>query len=222
VRALAGLALLLAVPAAAAAQPYAGTSAPHRGSIEVSGGALWTRGYDAGGSSATLTRNPTTGTAPLTLFAVTSEMLSATGGDARVGIFLGRRLSAEAGIQYSRAVLRAHVTGDFETAPDTDVDGLVTSYLAGGSLVYHLGGGHLVPYVLGGGGYLRQLHDANTDLLTGHEIHAGGGVKYWPGTGARRLGLRIEAQGSSRNKSAAFTQKRRVVPAVTAGLVFLF
>ena len=211
---------LAAVPARAAAQPYVGTSAPHKGSFEASGGVSWTGGYDAGSAIATLTRPGST--TPLTLFSESARMLSATGGVARLGIFLGRRVSAEATFEYSRPILRAHVTSDFESAAGTDVDGIVTTYLGGGSLLYHFGDGRFVPFVSGGGGYLRQLHEENSELLTGTEVHAGGGLKYWLGTGGRRFGLRVDAGLSARSKAMAFEQKRRIVPAFGAGIAFLF
>jgi hypothetical protein len=140
----------------------------------------------------------------------------------QLGIYLGRRVSVEAAFQYSRPILRASVTSDFEAAPDTDADEKLTTYVVGGSLLYHFGTGRLVPFVSGGGGYLRQLHEENSDLLTGSEIHAGGGVKYWLGTGTHRFGLRVDAQASARSKSVAFEQKRRILPSVAAGLTFQF
>ena len=94
--------------------------------------------------------------------------------------------------------------------------------LIAGSLLYHFGEGRVVPFVSGGGGYLRQLDEDNADVLTGNELHAGGGLKVWFGTGANRLGLRLDAQASSRSKSAGFEQKRRILPVLGAGLIYLF
>jgi hypothetical protein len=111
---------------------------------------------------------------------------------------------------------------DFELAPDTDADEIITSYLVGGSLLYHFGEGRMAPFVSGGGGYLRQLHEANAELLTGTEVHAGAGVKYWLGSGAHRFGLRVEGAVSARSRSVAFEQKRRVLPIVTGGLCYQF
>jgi len=161
-------------------------------------------------------------TLPLTLFAVNGRMLSAPGADAHLGLFLSSRVSLEGAFQYSRPILRARVTDDFESAADTDVDGVVVTYLARGSLLYHFGGGRLVPFVSGGGGYLRQIDNENSDLVTGTEIHAGGGLKYWFGSGGRRLGLRIDAGVAARSKSVAFEQKRRIVPAIGGGVAFQF
>lgn len=214
------LACLLALPAFASAQPYIGTDAPHRGTLELGGGLVWTRGYDAGSATAEETR-PVSGL-PLTLFAVSGSVLDAPGAGAQLGIYLGRRVSVEAAFQYSRPILRAHVTSDFEAAPDTDADEKLTTYVVGGSLLYHFGAGRLVPFVSGGGGYLRQLHEENSDLLTSTEVHAGGGVKFWMGQGERRFGLRVEAQASARDKTAAFEQKQRIVPSLAAGVTFLF
>jgi len=218
---LLAFAFALALPAAVSAQPYIGATGPHRGTLELGGGAVWTGGYDAGSADATLTR-PATGAAPLTLFSVEGSVRSTPGAGAHFGVYLGRRVSVEATFQYSRPILRVRVTSDFELAPDTDANGTVTSYLAGGSLLYHFGEGRVVPFVSGGGGYLRQLHEANAELLTGTEVHAGGGLKYWLGTGANRFGLRVGAEVSARSKSVAFEQKRRIVPSVTAGLTYQF
>ena len=206
---------------AASAQPtYIGKTSPHRWTVEIGAGAVWTGGYDAGNTIATLTRPGST--TPLTLFAVNSRLLSAPGAAAQLGLFLSSRVSVEGAFHYSRPILRARITDDFESAPDTDVDGVVVTYLAQGSLLYHFGGGRFVPFVSGGGGYLRQIDDENSDLVTGTEIHGGGGLKYWFGSGGRRLGLRFDAAVSSRSKSVAFEQKRRIVPVVGAGIAFQF
>jgi hypothetical protein len=214
-----GFAFLLALPAIAGAQPYVGTSAPHRGSFEVGGGAVWTGGYDAGSASANET---SAGTAPLTLFVVDGSVKSGPGAAIQVGVYLGRRVSVEATFWYTRPILQARLTSDFESAADVDAESTITSYLMGGSFLYHFGDGRFVPFVSGGGGYLRQLHENNADLLTGTELHGGGGLKYWMGSGTHRVGLRLEAQASSRSKAVAFEQKRRIVPGFVAGLAVLF
>jgi hypothetical protein len=212
--------VMMTIAREASAQPYIGSTGSDRGTVEIGAGGEWTGGYDAGSANATETRPG--GGPPLTLFTVSSRMLSAPGAWVQVGVFLARRVSAEATFHYGRPVLRARITNDFESAPDTDADGTVTSYLFGGSLLYHFGDGRFAPFVSGGGGYLRQLHEANSDLLTGTEVHAGGGIKAWLGTGGHRFGLRVDAQVSARSKSAAFEQKRRIVPTFGAGVEYQF
>ena len=221
-QALLMMTMTLLTPLAAAAQPYSGNASPRAGSFEVSGGAAWTRGYDAGSADALLTRPGAAGTPPLTLFNVTGTVESGPGAVARLGVYLARRVSVEATIEFSRPVLRAHLGDDFELATDTDAEETITSYLAGGSLLYHFGAGRIVPFVSGGGGYLRQLHEENAELLSGTEIHGGGGIKYWFGTGRHRFGLRADAQVSSRSQAVAFEQKRRVLPSFSVGVAYLF
>jgi hypothetical protein len=220
-RVLVAFLVVAALPKMAYAQPvYIGKSMPHRGTFEIGAGGVWIGGYDAGSTNATVTRPGST--TPLTLFAVNSRMQTAPGAHAHLGLFLSSRVSLEGAFQYSRPILRARVTSDFESAPDTDVDGVVVTYLARGSLLYHFGSGRLVPFVSGGGGYLRQIDDENSDLVTGAEIHAAGGLKFWFGSGGRRLGLRFDAGVSARRKSVAFEQKSRIVPAAGAGIAFQF
>jgi hypothetical protein len=215
-------ALVVCVARVTSAQPYAGSTGPGAGSFEVTGGVLWNGSYDAGSANANLSRNPTTGAAPLTEFQAEGRMLSAPGADLHLGVYLGRRISAEATFQYTKPTLRASLTNDFESADPVDADETISSYLIGGSLLYHFGEGRFVPFVAGGAGYLRQLHSGNTEALTGTEVHAGGGVKYWFGGGTHRLGLRVDAQASARDKAIAFEQKRRVVPSLAAGITYLF
>ena len=206
----------------AAAQTYPGTPGPHGGTIEIGGGVVWIGGYDAGDASATETSNSSTGAPPLTLFASTGRVAAVTGVDARAAVYLGSRAAVEGLFQLSQPELRLRLTSDFENAADVTAVGGTSAYVFGGSLVYHFGSGRVVPFVLGGGGYLRQLDEDNAEVLTGSEVHGGGGVKMWFGTGARALGLRVDAQVSSRSRSAGFEEKRRILPVVGAGLIFRF
>lgn len=217
---MAVLAMLL--PAFASAQPYLGTSAPRAGSLEISGGVVWTAGYDAGSRDATESRNSATGGEPLTLFSSSARVSPAAGIEGRAGVYLGARVSAEAAFQFSRPSLRVTLGDDFENATAKEAVGGLSSYLIGGSVLYHFGRGRVVPFVMGGAGYLRQLDEDNAEVLTGNELHGGGGVKVWFGTGQSRFGVRLDARASSRSRSAGFEQKRRVLPVVGAGLVYLF
>jgi hypothetical protein len=219
---LIGLAVLLVVSSRAAAQPYLGDAGPHGGSLELGGGAVWIGGYDAGSRSALESPNSSSGAPPLTLFTTSSRVAPALGGEVRLGIYFGRRMSAEGTFQISRPALRTAIADDFENAAPLTAEEMVSSYVAGGSLLYHFGTGRLVPFALGGAGYVRQLHEGGGVVLTGTEIRAGGGVKYWIGQGAHRFGFRVDAHASFRSKSVGFEEKRRIVPVVAAGITYLF
>ena len=201
---------LLLVPVHAAAQ-----------GIEVSGGAVWLGGYESGSLNATETANSSTGGSPITLFTSSSRVTSTTGFDVRAAVGLGSRLAVEGVFQFAQPKLRTSLGSDFENAlPETAV-GTYSSYVLGGSLVYHFGSGRIVPFALGGGGYLRYLDEDNAEVVTGNEAHGGGGVKIWLDAN-RHFGIRADAQVSSRSKSPGFEEKRRTLPAVSAGLTYRF
>ena len=205
------LVLLVCLPWAADAQTF-----------EIGGSVAWTAGYDAGDLSAFETLNSSTGAPPLTLFTTSSKMRPAAGAEARVGVNLSSKVAIEGRFRISRPTLETHVADDYENADPVTAEETVTSYLVGGSLLYHFGSGAFVPFVAGGGSYLRELHEDNAVVLTGAEIHAGGGLKYWLGKGEHRFGLRIDAQASSRSKSIGFEDKRRLLPVFGAGVTYVF
>jgi hypothetical protein len=102
----------------------------------------------------------------------------------------------------------------------------LSQYVFDGSAVWHFvkgsGSGRAVPFVYGGAGYLRELHEGDTLVEEGAEFHLGGGVKWWLGSGRRRFGLRGEAGLSIRDGGFDFEDGRRVVPTVYGSLVYAF
>jgi len=213
-------AMALATPATARAQGPA-RDLPHTGTFEISGGVLWTGGYGFDTALANETRNPSTGSSPLTLFQGEPEFTRGLGFNARVGFFFGPRFSVEGGLEVTRPSLDVRTSGDFESATDTTAESPLTEYIVEGSALYHFGSGSFVPFVVAGGGYLRQvLEDAST-IETGNEVHGGGGVKYWF---SRRLGVRAEARASSRSGGLSLdaSNKRRLVPTFSVGASYLF
>jgi hypothetical protein len=215
--------MVLLVCSTARAQRYIGSTAPRRGSVEASASVLWAGGYDAGSQSAVETSNSSNSAAPgLTLFTTSSRVRPSPGIEGRIGVYLSARLAVEGALQIARPVLESRLGDDFEGATPTTADTTVTSYIGAGSLLYHFGRGQLQPFVSGGGGYLRQLSEHNAEVVTGSEIHAGGGVKYWFQARRRHFGLRGDAQASWRSKPIGFEAQRRVVPVVSGGLVYLF
>jgi hypothetical protein len=219
----------VATTANAAAQLYIGSSdVPRFGTVEVGGGALWAGGWDLGDRSADLTRNVGTGTGAFTLFRTETEVKPVVGARAHFAFYLSRSLAVEAGIQYARPVVSTRITGDAEGAPDETADETMSRYVFTGSLVYHLtglsfAGSRGVPFVFGGAGYLRELHEGRELVETGTEYHAGAGLKFWFGTGRSRLGLRGDVGVSIRD--GAFdgdTTSRRTLPTAGASLTYLF
>jgi hypothetical protein len=216
-----------AFPAMATAQVYIGRSIPHAGTVEVSGGGTFSGGYDLGSISAEETRNTGTGTGPFVLFTATSRAKPTLGLQARLGVFLAKSAAIEAGIQFARPILSTTLSGDAESAPDVTATETLTRLVVDGSLVLHLSGlsfagGKGVPFVQGGGGYIRELHEKNEVIETGREYHAGAGLHLWFGQGKHRLGLRTEAGVSVRNGGADVSDTKHTVPTAGVSLAYLF
>ena len=177
-----GLSLVLLVVCGTSALAQRAEERPvHR--FEGTVGGLWLGGAGLGSSTAALRANTTGTPAPFTLFTTESGFGSAPGLDARVGYGLTKRITVEAGLVFSRPDLRTRVSNDVENAPALTVAESVEQYFVDGSLVVLLDrfalGDRTVPFVIGGAGYLRQLHEGLTLVETGQLYHVGGGVKHW-------------------------------------------
>jgi len=205
------LGALLVVCAVAAAP----ASAQSR--VELSAGASWIGGFDAGGGDALETRNPTTGSSPLPLFSTSSRVEAAPSWTASVGFYLTDRVAVEASAEYSRPVLRTTISGDFEGATGTTAETTLKSLVAGGTLLYYFGAARVTPLAFAGAGWTRQLDEDNIMLVSGAEAHAGGGIRCRLD---RHFAVRVDAGVSAREKTIAFDQKRRLLPRVAGSLAY--
>jgi outer membrane protein with beta-barrel domain len=197
----------LAVAAPAAAQSR----------FEVGAGLSWTAGFDAGGRDALLTSG--TGSSSFTLFDTASRVNAAPGATLTLGLFLTRRLAIEGTAEYSRPTLQTTISSDVEGATGTTAESRLTSLVIGGSARYHFGATRLRPFVFGGAGWLRQLDEDNVLLVTGPELHGGGGVSYRVD---RHFWLRGQGGVSLREKTIAFESQRRTLAVFAASLLYRF
>ena len=198
---------------------------PHAGSWEVSGGLLWQGGFDLGSAGADLTRNPTTGTGPYTLFSSGTKLGSGLGVQGRVAGYVSKNLAIEGGLRLTRPVLTIKLTGDVESAPDLAAEETMTQYVIDGSAVWHLRAfhrGRAVPFVAGGAGYIRDLHEGNELIETGTEYHGLFGLKWWLSSHPHRLGIRGEAGFSIRDGGFDSKDGTRTVPIASLSLAYLF
>jgi len=226
-RACACLLLTLAFPAGAAAQGYASRDVPRAGSVELGAAVVWTGGFDQGSVLAEETRNSTTDTSPFVLFTTESRTESVTGAQGRVGFYVARALSLEGGVEYGRPNVSTQLGGDAESAADVVATEKLTRIIIDGSAVFHLTGlsfnrGHGVPFLRGGGGYVRELHEKNEVIDTGHEFHVGGGLKLWFGQGKHRTGFRFDGGLMFRTGGADTPDERRTIPTAGASLMYVF
>ncbi len=215
------------LPASVAAQVYIGHDIPHGGNVELSGGVVWSSGYDLGSVSAEETRNPGTGTGPFALFSASSKTDPAVGLQGKLGVYLSRSVSVEGGVFVARPDISTRLTGDAESAPDLTATETLTRLIIDGSVLFHLtgasfGDGRGVPFVIGGGGYLRDAHEKNEMIETGHEFHVGGGMHYWFGQGKHRFGVRADTAVSWRTGGADAADTTRTVAMVAGSMAYLF
>jgi hypothetical protein len=221
------IACVLLVAAPTGAQTYASSRNPRLGTVEAGVGAAWIGGVDFGERRAEELRNPAAavGSGPLVLFATKNKLESTAGVQARFGVYLTRGVILEAGLRYSRPVLVARLSNDFEQAEDVMAKETLSHYVFDGSVVYefaHFSLGRVAPFVLGGAGHIRDLHQRGELVETGTEYHGGAGVKVWLGDGAHRVGIRGDIAVSSRRGGFDLEPKRRTVPVAAASLIFLF
>jgi hypothetical protein len=222
---LAALCVIGLADRVAEAQIYLGREAPRRGSLEVGGGGTWGAGFDLTTLDAELTRAGDTN--GFDLFSTDGKVSGFPGAHARLGVYLSRTISVEAGLRFTKPKLSFDLSSDAESASDETATETLTQYVFDGSVLFHLAGasfaqGRGVPFISGGGGYVRELHEGNELVETGNEIHATAGIKYWFGAGDRRLGLRAEFGISSRHRGFDVDDSRRLVPLALAGLTYLF
>jgi hypothetical protein len=161
------------------------------------------------------------------LFTATSRVKPSLGLQGRLGVFISKSVSLEAGIQFARPTLSSRLSDDAESAPDVTATETLTRLIADGSLVLHLSGlsfagGKGVPFVRGGAGYIRELHEKNEVIETGREYHAGAGLHVWFGQRKHRVGLRTDLGISVRNGGADLSDATRTVPTAGVSLAYLF
>jgi hypothetical protein len=193
--------------------------------LEVGGGLIG--GAGLGASDADLRANAQA-PRPFRLFTADSRFVRAPALLVRAAVPLGRRFGLESGMTWGRPEIRTSLTADAEgAAPLTSVE-RIDQFVFDASLVWMLGtlrpGQRLIPFVSGGAGYLRQLHEGRTLVEHGQTYHAGGGVKYslFTRTAGRGLlrsaGLKGDARLQLLSGGIAFEEGPRPHVAISGSL----
>ena len=175
---------LVMIFACGASTPAAAQSASdrHRHRFDVSLGGAGVSGGRLGADTADLRRNSTTA-ADFPLFRADTRVESSPGFDGRVAYWLTRSLALEGGMVFMRPVVRTRVSGDAEGAAALTLEEDLDQYFfdIGGVLLLDRIrlGERTIPFVSGGAGYLRQLHEGRTLIESGQVYHLGGGLRHW-------------------------------------------
>jgi hypothetical protein len=164
---------------------------PLPGRYEVAAGVTWSGPAAFGSRDASLT---TAAGTRYRLFSASTELAGAPALDVRLGLRLTRLVQAEIVAAYSSPVLATSVSNDAETGAATVASESIRQITIVGAIVVALPrwrvGSRILPFVTGGGGYLRQLHQGETLAETGLIYHVGGGATIPMGSRARPRGVK--------------------------------
>lgn len=191
--------------------------------VVISAGLGLTGPVAIGDLTASLRRNTTGTPPPFTLLRAESEIEPAAGADVRVALPFNSNLAIEVAGGYASPRLGVRVSQDPEVTEGAFISERLSQYTVDVTALYLLPGRLLGRrariYALGGGGYLRQLHEGRLQVETGRTIHAGGGVMYWLRGGRavsrRSFGLRGDARYIYRDGGIEFEGRGRGYPAVS-------
>jgi hypothetical protein len=202
---LAAAALILIATGEAAAQTTRQRTLFRPRSFEIDVGGSWQARVPLGATSAPLTGNQ--GAPTVDLFDVNSEIDAFPSLEARLAFHVTRAFAVEGGFRYARPELETRITQDFEDAPDITAVSRFSQYAFELNGVLHLNGlrfGKSVPFIFGGGGYLRELHEGREVVETGQLFQAGVGIKQLLRRASRglirSLGVRADARFCGRRQ----------------------
>lgn len=195
-----------------------------RGHVVVSLGSAWVASDHLGTARAS-TRQAATGIATppaFTLFDTTSTLGGAAAVDLGVLVPVSRAWALEVRGSAARPVLTTTISRDVEAGGGATATETVSEYGVDASVLYQLSrprfGARGRPYLLAGGGYLRQLHEDRVLVETGATAHVGAGVRWWfrGGSGrGRDLGLASEVRWIWRKDGITVSDDVRSMPAAS-------
>jgi hypothetical protein len=230
-----GIRVLVCAGLAVAIVPAIAIAQVREGRLEISGSGGLAGSHTLGTEKATESGNGVPSGSPVTLFQADSSLQRGAMFEGRVGWRVSRSFTVEGTFGIVRTRLRTSITNDFENASPTVASSRLTQYTGEGGLVWHLdrlrfAHSRVRPFVTGGGGYLRQLHEAATLVETGETAFAGGGVKIQlrePPRGRRALlktvGLRADARMNFTHGGFDIDEKAwRRYPTLTGGIYVCF
>jgi hypothetical protein len=224
-------------PRDAAAQPAskgnARTGVPG-GRFEISAGAGIVGGTDLGTATATLSGSGVPTGTPVTWFDTETKIEGGPRYEARVAWRLTPAFQVEGGVAINQTDLTTRITNDFEQAPNTEASESFTEYAFEAGALFHVtkltfAGGRARPFVTGGAGYLRQVHEGRTLIETGTSAYAGGGLTFTLRQAPRKafiegLGLRADVRANFRSGGFEHSDDggTTFAPSVTGGLFIRF
>jgi hypothetical protein len=146
--------------------------------------------------------------------------------EVKVIVGLTRVLDFEGAVAYGRTHLTTRITQDPE-ALNVTISEQVSAYVLEAGVAAHLArwrGRHSAPFVSGGAGYLRQIHDDRTHIEDGPSWYAGGGaripLKDENARGLKSAALRFELRATILAGGSTLDGGRHILPSVIGGVFF--
>jgi hypothetical protein len=195
------------------------------GAWEAAFGIAWIGTSPSGTIDATLT-GPTGDR--VRLFSTSTELASTPALDARFGRRITRVIQGEVSASYARPELQTKLSADAEGGPDAVAsESLRQIAILGGVVAWLPRFASVRPFVAGGGGYLRELHEGDTLAQGGGAYYAGGGIAIALGESSRprkvkAVGVRVDGRALFRSGPLAIDGQTHAAPALTASLFARF
>jgi hypothetical protein len=190
---------------------------------DVAFGVRWVGAAGIASSDARLT-TPSGGSS--ILFETRSDLTPVQGFEATFDVRVVSFLRVGVSVSSGRSRMETRITADAEGAPDVTASERITEFAIGGLAVVELpttAGSRVRPFVSGGVGHLRHLHEGRPLVATGRIYHVGGGVDYVLRTGdGPVLGLRGDLRAALRTRGVFFDNGLHVSPAAAASLFVRF
>jgi hypothetical protein len=215
----------LAVALLGATTAGAQESAASTGRYEVAVGIRMTGARGLGGVDA---KEAGAGGGPYTLFTTNTRLAALTGLEGRIGVGLWRSLQVEGAASYGTSELQTSIGGDVEGFAPVTATEPTKQLVVEAALVAHLvpRTHRVVPFVAGGGGYVRQLFSAQTLAQTGRSYFAGGGVDVILERSTRRAakaaGIRVDVRAVVHTGGVTTSGRRSVAPSLGTSFFFRF
>lgn len=223
--AAAGVWIVSACAASAAAQSQAPPEAAGASRVELAAGLAWSGSTDLGAGAATLT--PNLNRPAFSLFDVRARFQSPLGGEIRVAYRLTPWLMA--------GVAGTLLAGDVSVTIRNDAEGAAATTFPGERLVqaqvegrldllvtrWRFAGGRALPFVMASAGILRHAHEGRVSIESGRIAQAGAGLRYTfahrAGTWLPRMGVTAELRAARVRGGFHWGRESRTQPALVAG-----
>jgi hypothetical protein len=198
------------------------------GRYEAAVGASWTGPTSYGSLDASLT---TASGAPYRLFSTSTELAAAPAVEVRLGRRLTRVIQVDLALGYASPMLTTTISNDAENGAATVASEPMRQISLVAAVVVYFPQGRarsgVLPFVTGGGGYLRELHEGSTLAQTGGTYRVGAGVMIpllsrGRARGVKQFGIRTDVHLLFRTGGVTMDGVTHATPALAASVFSRF